>query len=383
MSIIVRIVITICSTICLKVTTVFQQIHIFITQYYHPKTMRLLTTDNLKQIGLISLILIVGLNILKEFSTFVPGVLGAATMYILMRTKFVQLVKKYKWKKWIIATLFIIVAIIVFVLPAVLMFQAILPKLNNFISNTSNLASILESISESFKRMGIPITMDEERISSIVSEITSSVPVVLGATANMLTNSVLAFFFLYFMLVQGEQMEQAIQKYLPLKETNVDDIWHSTKLVVNANAIGIPLLAACQGVVAIIGYKIFGVQSFIFLGILTGIFSVVPIVGCALVWVPICIHLTISGHEGQALGLAIYSFVVTGGIDNVLRFTILKKLGDVHPIITTIGIIVGVPMFGFMGFIFGPLLVSYFLLLVKIYRVEFANDKFQKGKEII
>ena len=77
----------------------------------------------------------------------------------------------------------------------------------------------------------------------------------------------------------------------------------------------------------------------------------------------------------SAIWLAVYSFVVTGGVDNVLRFTILDKIGDVHPIITTIGIIIGVPMFGFMGFIFGPLLVSYLLLLVKIYRVEFTDHK--------
>src|SRR5690606_6569769 len=136
----------------------------------------------------------------------------------------------------------------------------------------------------------------------------------------------------------------------------------STRLVVYANAIGIPVLAACQGIVAVIGYRIFGVQSYLLLGLLTGVFSVVPMVGCAIVWVPVCIFLGSTGHVSSAIGLAIYSFIITGGIDNVLRFTILKKLGDVHPIITTIGIIIGVPMFGFMGFIFGPLLVSYLLL---------------------
>ena len=138
--------------------------------------------------------------------------------------------------------------------------------------------------------------------------------------------------------------------------------------------LGIPVLAASQGLVAVLGYKIFGVDSYVLLGMLTGVFSIVPVVGCAIVWVPVCAYLGSTGHTTAAIGLAIYSFIITGGIDNVLRFTILKKLGDVHPIVTTIGIIVGVPMFGFMGFIFGPLLVSYLLLLIKIYRVEFATE---------
>ena len=127
--------------------------------------------------------------------------------------------------------------------------------------------------------------------------------------------------------------------------------------------------------IVLVGYWIFGVESFVFWGVLTGVFSIVPIVGCALVWVPICIYMVMEGDTANAIWLAVYSFVVTGGVDNVLRFTILDKIGDVHPIITTIGIIIGVPMFGFMGFIFGPLLVSYLLLLVKIYRVEFTDHK--------
>jgi predicted PurR-regulated permease PerM len=98
----------------------------------------------------------------------------------------------------------------------------------------------------------------------------------------------------------------------------------------------------------------------------------VPIIGTAVVWVPLCIYLYAIGNSAQATGLLLYSIVITGSVDNILRFTILKKLGDVHPIITALGIIVGIPLFGFMGFIFGPLLISYLLLLVKIYRVEFS-----------
>lgn len=336
--------------------------------------MKLLSADNLKQLGLISLIVIVGLSVLNQFSTYVPGVLAAATLYILMRHYYLKLTVEYKWKKWLAATLFIVGAIILFVLPALFIFQAFVPKLNNLLSESSKLESILDTVADNLEQAGVPINVNSEQVNELIKGVTSSVPVVLGATANLLTNTVLAFFFLYFMLVQGAGMERNIKKFMPLKESNVDDIWKSTRLVVFANAIGIPLLAASQGIVSIIGYYIFGVDSYILLGILTGVFSVIPVLGCAIVWAPVCIYLSATGHTSAAIGLGLYSFVITGSIDNVLRFTILKKLGDVHPVITTIGIIVGVPMFGFMGFIFGPLLVSYLLLLVKIYRVEFADD---------
>jgi predicted PurR-regulated permease PerM len=94
-----------------------------------------------------------------------------------------------------------------------------------------------------------------------------------------------------------------------------------------------------------------------------------------LIWGPLCIYLFALGHSNDAIGLLIYAAIIIGGIDNVLRFTILKRLGNVHPIVTTLGIIVGLPLFGFMGLIFGPLIISYLLLLIKIYRAEFSGTE--------
>ncbi|MEO6490734.1 MAG: AI-2E family transporter, partial [Ferruginibacter sp.] len=70
-----------------------------------------------------------------------------------------------------------------------------------------------------------------------------------------------------------------------------------------------------------------------------------------------------------------YSIIVTGNVDYITRLGLLKKMGDVHPMITVIGVIVGLGLFGFIGLIFGPLLVSYFIILVKIYMNEFTSAK--------
>lgn len=342
--------------------------------------MKLLTTENLKQLGLIALILLVGITIAFQLSSFIPGLLGAATLYILMRRYYYNLIINKKWKKWLAATVLIIAAMIIFVVPLAILFQIFIPKFEALLSKSGQLNEVVAALIEQIEALNIPITINSDQIFGLVQNASSSVPAVLGATMNFLTNAVLAFFILYFMLVQGQQMEKNILDYMPLKEENVDDIWQATRLMVNSNAIGIPVLAASQGIVAIIGYKIFGVSSYVMWGVLTGLFSVVPVVGCAIIWVPLCIYLTATGQPTQAMGLAIYSFIITGGVDNVLRFTILKKLGDVHPITTALGIIVGLPLFGFMGFIFGPLLVSYLLLLIRVYRVEFSNNKAQQPK---
>jgi predicted PurR-regulated permease PerM len=98
-------------------------------------------------------------------------------------------------------------------------------------------------------------------------------------------------------------------------------------------------------------------------------------VGTMIVWVPLVLYLYAIGIIWPATWLALYSFFITGNVDYLARLTLMKKMGNVHPIITVLGVIVGLKLFGFMGLIFGPLLVSYFIVLVKIYLNEFASIK--------
>jgi predicted PurR-regulated permease PerM len=105
----------------------------------------------------------------------------------------------------------------------------------------------------------------------------------------------------------------------------------------------------------------------------------IPVIGTAVIFVPLVAYLYATGHGGQATGVLLYSALVIANVDNVMRFTLLKKLGDVHPVITVLGVLIGVPLFGFMGLIFGPLLLSYMMLLIRIYRVEFPARIGQKG----
>jgi predicted PurR-regulated permease PerM len=334
--------------------------------------MSALNSENLKQYLLLALIIILGIVLGWQMVIFLPGVLGAITLYILMRERFFTLTVIHNKKKWFVALLLILLAILVFVVPIAVCAQLLLPRFYAIISNPEKLNQLLDLLTGKLQQIIPRLRIDEAQIREIVQNIVASVPGFLSATAEMLTNLVLAFFLLYFMLVDGRKMERKIQRFLPLKEENIDNIWDATRVMVVSNAIGIPVLALSQAIVAAIGYFIFGVGDPIMWGIITGIFSVIPIVGSAIVWIPLSVYLFAFGNVGGGVGLLLYSALITSSIDNILRFTLLKKLGDVHPVITVFGVIVGIPLFGFMGLIFGPLLISYLLLLIKIYRVEFS-----------
>jgi len=177
-------------------------------------------------------------------------------------------------------------------------------------------------------------------------------------------------------------MEKTLYKIIPLKDTNTTILAAETKKIIKANALGIPLISIIQGLTATLGYFLFGVQEWALWGFLTGVFAFFPIVGTMIVWVPLVIYTFTTGGSGMAIGLLLYSVIVTGNIDYISRITIMKKLGDVHPVITVLGVIVGLGLFGFIGLIFGPLLVNYCIVLFKIYMNEFVEPLAEEKEQL-
>ncbi len=340
--------------------------------------MDILRTNGLKQIILLLLIAFIGIVLIWQLQYFIPGFLGAITLYILLRQFYFNLTIKRRWKKWVAATTLILTCVIVFIVPVWLLVELLIPQFSYAFEHSSEL---MEQANQfvTLVRQYLPKNMGDGQLQQGLQELAAMIPrfvtATFNATTSIMINILTAFFIFYFMLLSGRDMERKIMRLLPLKDANKDSLWAETRNMVISNAVGIPLLMLCQCIIAAIGYWIFGVDQALIWGILTGVASIVPMVGTMIVWIPICIVVIASGNVGPGIGLALYCAVVVSNIDNVLRFTLLKKIGDVHPLITVFGVIVGLQLFGIMGLIFGPLLLAYFILLIKIYRLEFSSNK--------
>jgi predicted PurR-regulated permease PerM len=330
--------------------------------------------NRLRQIMLLALIILIGVLMLTHFYIFLPGVLGAITLYILSRKKYFYLTKEKKWRPGWTALLYILGYTIIICLPVYLAVVLVTPKLIALFNNPVQLMIAVKSFSQRIlDATGIEL-YNSNSLKNASQKLANNIPMLLTGTANFLTNLLLMFFVLYYMLVHGIKMEKYLHNSIPLKETNRNILITETDIMIRANAIGIPLLAIIQGLVGTLGYWIFGVEDFGIWGFLTGVASLIPIVGTGLIWVPLMVYLLAIDHIWQGVGLAIYCLVVLTNIDYVARITVLRKIGNVHPIITIFGVIVGLSMFGFLGLVFGPLVISYFIVLVKIYRNEFNAE---------
>lgn len=145
-------------------------------------------------------------------------------------------------------------------------------------------------------------------------------------------------------------------------------------MVVKSNAIGVPLLAVIQGGIAMLGYYIFGAPEVILWGVVSCFATVIPVIGVAIVWIPLALYIGATGHWWMALGLSVYCIVIVANVDNLIRSVLQRKMADTHPLITIFGVVIGLSLFGFMGIIFGPLLLSIFVLCVQIFKAEYLEE---------
>ena len=334
--------------------------------------------NHLRQILLLALIIILGILMISQLNIFLPGLLGGITLYIISRHWFQYLTIVKKWRKSGTAFLFILCSIIVIAIPVYISILMVSPKIDSLLDNQQEVMKGLQVFSAKIeKSIGIKLLTDENT-KSLTNTISSFIPSFLNSTANILTNLIMMFFLLYYLLIGGKEVEKYLDHIIPLKPENVDKLAQETQMMISANAIGIPIICLVQGAVAAIGYLIFGIKDWMMWGFVTGIFAFFPLVGTMIVWVPLVIYLYSTGQTWTATALTIYSIVVTGNVDYITRLGLMKKIGNVHPIITVLGVLVGLKLFGFMGLIFGPLLISYFIILVRIYLNEFTATRTYK-----
>ncbi len=336
--------------------------------------------DRVRQILLLLLIILLIYLSLREVRLFMPGLLGAVTLYILSRASYFQLVYNRKWKKGNAAFLYIVFYLLLLGVPVFAAVSLLSPKISGVLSDpTAVINNIKQAVMQIQQKAGIVI-VTEKSLSNSLDQTITFIPSLLNSTLNLVVNLITMLFFLYYLLYHGSDVEKNLFRIIPLKDANTAILASETKKMVRANAIGIPLISIIQGLTATLGYFIFGVKEFALWGFFTGVFAFFPVVGTMVIWVPLVIYMYISGETWNATGLLLYSLLITGNIDYVARITIMRKMGNVHPVITVLGVLIGLGLFGFIGLIFGPLLVSYIIVLLRIYMNEFTSQELGEKK---
>jgi len=175
------------------------------------------------------------------------------------------------------------------------------------------------------------------------------------------------FFTLFFVIRDKDKLIDYIKSILPFSKDVEKQLFESSTGITASVIYGQVVVGMLQGLIVGVSFFIFGVPNallFTFLAILTGIF---PIIGTTIVWVPVVIYLFLAGNSIPAIGVSLFG-VIASTIDNFIRPIIVSRRTNLHPALILIGMIGGIFFFGVIGFIIGPLILAYLLILLEIYR---------------
>jgi len=315
-------------------------------------------------IGLFSILLIF------ELYQFLNAFLGAIIMYVLLRPLQIRLTSRHKWKKGLAAITLMLASFVIIMVPVFGFSYLLISKMTVIFNESSFFFHTLDTLDAKIQSVFGMEILTAENLKAIQGKATGFITTFLGQTMSILADLLIMYFMLYYMLVNTGKLEKSLNKNIPMDNDDIQLLGDELKAQTYSNAIGIPLLAFVQGLFAWVGYLIFGIQDAFFWGMMTGFFSFIPFVGSALIWAPAAIFQFTYGAPWQGIGIIIFGILVIGTVDNVFRFIFQKQFADVHPAITVFGVIIGLQLFGIPGIIFGPLILSWFLMLIKIYRKE-------------
>jgi predicted PurR-regulated permease PerM len=324
-------------------------------------------------VSLIVLVVVLGMINIYSLWPYLGSVLGAFTLYVLVRGQLLWLTGKKKIGKKLAASMLLLEVTIFFLIPVVAVVLLLINKLQNTAIDLSFLIKEMDDYLQIIKdKTGFDL-LNASAIGSIPKITGQILQLLLSGVSSLFINVILLIFVLYFMLVSQKEVEKYMYDLLPFRDENKKIMLHEARVIINSNAFGIPLLALIQGGFAYVGYLIFGVDEPFLYALFTSFATIIPIFGTALVWVPVCIFLFISKDWGNAIGLTLYCLLVISNVDNVARLILQKKMGDIHPLITVFGVLVGLYVFGFWGIIFGPLILSLFCLFVDFFKKEYID----------
>ena len=209
----------------------------------------------------------------------------------------------------------------------------------------------------------------------LVHEIRSKSAEIAGGTINVagwvlvtLIKAVFVVFTMYYLFRDGERIKAAVFDSLPLERSQSQRIFDRTKEVIGASVFGVLVIASVQAALGELGFLVVGLPSPLLWGVVLFFFSMIPMAGSFLVWVPACVYLLLAGQWGRASLLAGWCAGVVGMVDNVVRPRLVGRRTRLHELLVFFSVLGGLQVFGALGLVIGPVVVAITLALVDIFR---------------
>jgi predicted PurR-regulated permease PerM len=328
------------------------------------------THNTLRQVLFLGLLIAIAVVLFTQLKFFVGSFLGAITFYVVLRDELFRLTEKRHWKSWKAATALVLGMTVLLLGVGFLVFEVLASQVDEL--DTSHIVLSLNRLPDKINGLlGFPVVTND-LMSSLGTYLSKFATGFLNSTYSFAINVLLMLVILYFMFAHGRAMEKKIYAYLPFKGESLEKIRHEAKSMIYSNAVGIPVIMFSQGLAAFLLYWALGLNNAVFWAFVTALCGLVPMVGTLIVSLPLGFYLISTGALWQGIVLIVCGLFVVANADNLTRIVLLQKVAHTPPLVVIFGVLLGIPLFGFWGIIFGPLFISGFLLLIRIYYLEYS-----------
>jgi predicted PurR-regulated permease PerM len=250
---------------------------------------------------------------------------------------------------------------------------------NNPIQELLENSKIIEKINDILMNFGIKITADE--LSRGVTELGRAVGLFLYQQARSMTanivNFVVNFFFMllivFYLLIDSQRLASFIVGLSPLPDDQDEKLIQKFKDMASAILLGNGLGGLIQGILGGIVFAFFGFRSPFLWGVIMALLAFLPIVGVGAVFLPAALYLILQGRLGAGIFFIVFYIVLSGGIEYLFKPKLVGKRVQMHTLLVFLSIIGGLKLFGILGIIYGPLVVTAFLTLTDIYESSYQS----------
>lgn len=323
-----------------------------------------------KRRGAAALVIALGVALLITLAPYATGLIGVPVLYVAFAPVHAWVARRTSATAS--ASLVVAVVLFFFLVPTAA-FAGIILREAQQIAGTVMQSPLLTRLSE-FKLDGVDLGARLGDLSSkLVTWMGSSAFGLIGSASRVALNLTISLFGLYYLLLQPRETWATVQPYIPFSTRNTEKLRQRFRDVTTSTLIGTGLSAVVHGALISLGFWVAGLPNATFWGTVAMVFSILPVLGSGLVWGPGAIALLLQHRVGAAVLLALWGVVVVGNVDYVIRPMVSRRWGHIHPLVTLLGALVGVPYLGLLGLLVGPLAVSYFFELIVMYREEYLS----------
>jgi predicted PurR-regulated permease PerM len=335
-------------------------------------------------LGVIAVLLVIVFFIVRPF--FIPILTSIVLAYIFY--PLYRLLKKAVRFPSFAAILVSIIILLLVTLPIIFIVNSIAQEAQNTYATIKEgiESGTLENCTDSsltcmgFKYLGKYIS--DENVQSYIASTLNRFSGVLISAANKFVFSIphyilnffIMLFILFFLLKDGEAIVQRMKRLMPFTDSHTKSIVLQLKSVTGAVVYGHVLVSAGQAFIGGLAFWIFGVPSPLVWGFVMFFLALIPFLGTPLVWVPAAVIKLLTNSPGQAIGIIIVGVFISTA-DNFIKPKIVADRAKIHPIVVLLGVLGGIPIFGLIGIIIGPVILSVFVRLVEIYEEEHVEIK--------